>query len=142
MPNIDILKFDGNYERWIPFRDLFESLIASNATLSSVEKLHYLRSTLSGETAKVITALEVTNDNYEIAWRLKQRCENKKLIVQYLIQTLIDLPLINKESYVDLRNLMDTVSQCKKSLTKLDQPVGSWSTLLTHIVLPNIDKGS
>ncbi|XP_070163515.1 uncharacterized protein [Polyergus mexicanus] len=67
LPNIELPKFDGNYERWIPFRDLFESLIASNAVLSPVQKLHYLRSTLSGEAAKVIMALEVTNDNYETA---------------------------------------------------------------------------
>lgn len=108
--------------------------------LSPVKKLHYLRSTLSGEAAK---ALEVTNDNYEIAWRLlKQRYENKRLIVQYLIQTLIDLPIINKESYTDLRNLMDSVSQCTQSLTKLGQPVGDWGMLLIHIILPKIDKGS
>ncbi|XP_070162778.1 uncharacterized protein [Polyergus mexicanus] len=88
-------------------------------------------------------ALEVTNDNYEITWRLlKQRYENKRLIVQYLIQTLIDMPIINKESYTDLRNLTDSVSQCTQSLTKLGQPVGNWGTLLIHIILPKIDKGS
>jgi len=84
-PNIDLPKFDGSYERWIPFRDLFESLIASNIALSLVQKLH----SLSGDAAKVIAALEITNDNYEVAWDLlKQRYENKKLIVQYLIQML------------------------------------------------------
>lgn len=41
LPNIELPKFDGNYERWIPFRDLFESLIASTA-LSPVQKLHYM----------------------------------------------------------------------------------------------------
>lgn len=128
LPSIELPKFDGSYERWIPFRDLFESLIASNATLSAVQKLHYLRSSLGGEAAKVIASLELTNDNYAIAWRLlKQRYQNKKLIVQYLIQTLIDLPCISRESYVDLRSLMDTVSQCTQSLTKLDQPVESWN---------------
>lgn len=92
LPNIELPKFDGNYERWIPFRDLFESLIAANAALSPVQKLHYLRSALSGEATKIITSLELTNDNYEIAWRLlKQRHENKGLIIQYLIQSLCDL---------------------------------------------------
>lgn len=64
LPNIELPKFDGNYERWIPFRDLFESLIASNTALPNVQKLHYLRSALTGEAAKVINSLEITNDNY------------------------------------------------------------------------------
>lgn len=33
LPTIELPKFDGNYELWIPFRDLFESLIASNPNL-------------------------------------------------------------------------------------------------------------
>ncbi|XP_072764624.1 uncharacterized protein [Anoplolepis gracilipes] len=86
LPNIDLPKFDGSYERWIPFRDLFESLIDSNAALPNVQKLHYLRSALAGEAAKVINALEITNDNYTLAWNLlKKRYENKRLIVQHLI---------------------------------------------------------
>lgn len=79
--NIDIPKFDGNYERWIPFRDLFKSPVASNTALSAIQKLHYLRSSLTGDAANIISALEITNDNYEIAWQLlEQRYENKRLI--------------------------------------------------------------
>ena len=63
LPNIELPKFDGNYERWIPFRDLFESLIVSNNAFPNVQKLHYLRSALTGEAAKVISSLEITNDN-------------------------------------------------------------------------------
>lgn len=111
LPNIELPKFDGSYERWIPFRDLFESIIATNTALSPVQKLHYLRSALNGEVLKVITALEITNDNYEVAWNLlKNRFENKRLIVQYLIQTLLDLPAIAKESHVDLRQLADNIA--------------------------------
>ncbi|XP_039312439.1 uncharacterized protein LOC105203331 [Solenopsis invicta] len=143
LPRIDMPKFDGNYERWVPFRDLFESLIATNPSLSPVQKLYYLTTALSGEAAKVIAPLEITNDNYAIAWELlKNRFENKRLIVQYLIQTLLDITPIVKESYTELRHLVDNVSQYIKSLSKLGQPVESWGTLLIHILLPKIDKGS
>ncbi|XP_011684955.1 PREDICTED: uncharacterized protein LOC105448201 [Wasmannia auropunctata] len=143
LPNIDLPKFNGNYERWVPFRDLFESLIATNPALSAVQKLYYLRSALTGEAAKVIASIEITNDNYAVAWDLlKSRFENKRLIVQYLIQTLLDLTPISKESYADLRLLVDNVSQYIQTLSKLEQPVESWGTLLIHIVLPKIDKGS
>jgi hypothetical protein len=52
LPNIDLPKFDGNYERWIPFRDLFEFLIASNLTLSPAQKLHYLRVSVNWGSSK------------------------------------------------------------------------------------------
>ncbi|XP_011157578.2 uncharacterized protein LOC105194393 [Solenopsis invicta] len=137
LPSIDSPKFDGNYERWIPFRDLFDSLIASNITLSPVQKLHYLRVSLTGEAAKVINSIELTNDNYEVAWQLlKQRYENKKLIVQYLIQALFDLPSINREFYSDLRLLADNISQHVQALMKLDQPVMEWATLIIHVIMP------
>lgn len=102
-----------------------------------------MRSALTGEAAKVINSLEITNDNYAVAWNLlKQRFENKRLIVQYLIQMLLDIPAITRESYADLRQLVDNISQYTQSLTKLGQPVESWSTMIIHIILPKIDKGS
>lgn len=108
LPTIELPKFEGDYELWIPFRDLFKSLIASSTTIPAVQKLHYLRSALTGEAAKVIANLEITNDNYEVAWNsLKQRYENKKLITHHLIQSLLDLPALPKESYVDLRKLAE-----------------------------------
>lgn len=118
---------------------MFESLIASNDALPNVQKLHYLRSALTGEAAKVINSLEITNDNYAVAWNLlKQRFENKRLIVQYLIQMLFDIPAITRESYADLRQLVDNISQYTQSLTKLGQPVENWSTMIIHIILSKI----
>lgn len=73
---------------------------------------------------------------------LKQRFENKRLIVQYLIQMLLDIPAIIKESHADLRVLIDNISQYTQSLIKLGQPVESWSTIIIHILLPKIDKAS
>lgn len=70
LPNIDLPKFDGNYEQCIPFRDLFTSLIASNAAIAPVQKLHYLRSALSGDAAKIIALLKIEDDSYKIAWNL------------------------------------------------------------------------
>ncbi|XP_018314293.1 uncharacterized protein, partial [Mycetomoellerius zeteki] len=143
LPTIELPKFDGNYEHWIPFRDLFESLIASNALIPPVQKLHYLRSALVSDAAKVIAPIEITNDNYKIAWDLlRQRFENKKLITHQLIQTLLDLPSITKESHADLRQLVDNVSQITQNLAKLGQRVEHFAIWVIHIILPKIDKGS
>ncbi|XP_039309076.1 uncharacterized protein LOC105207058 [Solenopsis invicta] len=143
LPTIELPKFDGNYEQWIPFRDLFQSLIASNASIPAVQKLHYLRSALTGEAAKVITTLKITNDNYEVAWTsLKQRFENKRLITHHLIQTLLDMPPIPRESHADLRQLADNISQITQNLAKLGQPIEHFAIWVIHIMLPKIDKNS
>lgn len=127
----------------MPFRDFFESLTASNAAIPAVQNLHYLRSALTGEAAKVIASLDITNDNYEAAWNsLKQRFENKKLLTHHLIQTLIDMPSITRESHVDLRQLADNISQITQNLAKLGQLIEHFAIWVIHIMLPKMDKRS
>ncbi|XP_011169770.2 uncharacterized protein LOC105202790 [Solenopsis invicta] len=141
LPNIELPKFDGSYNKWIPFRELFESLIDANAALLAIQKLHYLKLALTHEAAKVIQSLELSNANYEIAWDLlKQRYENKRLIVQHHMQELLDLAPIVKESHAALRQFIDGISQHIQPLIKLGQPVEHWNTILIHIFTPKLDK--
>ncbi|XP_011685499.1 PREDICTED: uncharacterized protein LOC105448555 [Wasmannia auropunctata] len=142
LPNIELPKFDGNYNRWIPFRELFESLIDANTSLPPIQKLHYLKLSLTNEAAQIIQSLELSNANYEIAWNLlKQRYENKRLIVQHHMQELLDLTPITRESHAALRQLLDGISQhVQPMLIKLGQPVEHWSTILIHIITPKLDK--
>ncbi|KAL0849314.1 hypothetical protein ABMA28_013636 [Loxostege sticticalis] len=50
LPKISIPTFSGNYSEWPTFRDLFVSLVDKNSSLDNVQKLHYLKGQLSGET--------------------------------------------------------------------------------------------
>ncbi|XP_060810246.1 uncharacterized protein LOC132904333 [Amyelois transitella] len=75
LPKIELPKFCGKYEDWQQYFDLFTSLIHKNRSLSAVEKLHYLKSTLSGEAEVLIRNLPTTDLNYDAAW--------KKLIARY-----------------------------------------------------------
>lgn len=49
LPRIDLPTFDGTSRNWESYRDRFPSLIHQDRTLSDVERLHYLLSTLKGE---------------------------------------------------------------------------------------------
>ncbi|XP_063618729.1 uncharacterized protein LOC134791610 [Cydia splendana] len=68
LPKIGIAKFTGNYQDWTSFYDMFTSLIHNKQNLSSVQKMHYLKSYLSGEPAQLLDHLAVTETNYELAW--------------------------------------------------------------------------
>lgn len=70
LPQIQIPDFGGNPTDWLSFKELFDSIIHKRESLSNVEKLHYLRSKLTGEALSVIKHLSSTNDSYQIAWNL------------------------------------------------------------------------
>ncbi|XP_063900416.1 uncharacterized protein LOC135119984 [Zophobas morio] len=88
LPNIAIPKFSGKIEDWNNFISLFTSIIHKNATLSSAEKFVYLRSLLHSDALAVISALEVTPENYDLAFAaLQNRYQNKRrLAIHYLSQ--------------------------------------------------------
>ncbi|KAJ8961315.1 hypothetical protein NQ314_005964 [Rhamnusium bicolor] len=82
LPQISIPEFSGAYDTWLQFHDCFHALIPNNGALTNVQKFYYLQTALNGEASSVIRALEVSNDNYSIAWKmLKERYENKRIII-------------------------------------------------------------
>jgi len=88
----------------LTFYDNFKSIIHDNVNLTPVQKLQYLRS--SDEAAQVIQALETTSQNYEVAL-LVERHDNRRIIIQSHVRALFDLPIISKESPLQLRSLVD-----------------------------------
>ncbi|XP_011878133.1 PREDICTED: uncharacterized protein LOC105567678, partial [Vollenhovia emeryi] len=140
LPTIEIPKFDGSWEKWLPFRDTFSSMLHGNDTLPHIDKLHYLRWALVGDAHKLIESLEVIGDNYLIAWEIiNDRYKGNKAIVQHHVRALINLPNLSKESYSSLRQLVDMTQQHTRTLTRLGQPTESWDTLLIQLLLPKLD---
>ena len=48
LPRIDLPKFDGSPADWLSFKDLFNSLVLMNTSLTVVERLQYLKTSLTG----------------------------------------------------------------------------------------------
>jgi len=141
LPTIEIPKFNGSWEQWLPFRDTFASMIHNSETLPDIDKLHYLRWALVGDAYKLVESLEVTNENYKIAWEIiNKRYKGNKAIIQHHIQSLINFPCISKESHSSLRQLVDTVQQHIRTLKRLGQPTESWDSLLIHLFVPKLDN--
>lgn len=140
LPPLNLPEFHGNYESWFNFVDTFEALVNNNSGLANVQKFYYLQRCLKGEAEQVIKALEVTDANYDIAWDLlRQRFENKRLIVDKHLQAIISLPTLKQESHVALRNFIDTIQKSLRSLQSLGQAVDTWDTILIFICSQKID---
>lgn len=72
LPKLELQKFRGNILKWQEFWDAFEASIHKNPNLQPADKFHYLRAELERESSLVISGLELTNTNYEVAVNLLQ----------------------------------------------------------------------
>ena len=72
LPKLELQKFNGNILNWQEFWDSFEASIHKNPNLQPVDKFNYLRAELEGDASVVISGLELTNTNYEVAVNLLQ----------------------------------------------------------------------
>lgn len=143
LPIISLPNFNGECENWLNFYEVFNSLIHENLSLSPIQKFFYLRSALKDEASRSIQSMEITSDNYEIAWKLiKERFENKKMIVKKHVSAIIDLPHIQKESSSSLRELSDKMQSHITTLQKLGQPTDHWDVFIVILLANKFDSST
>ncbi|EZA59724.1 hypothetical protein X777_16372, partial [Ooceraea biroi] len=104
-------------------------------------KFQYLRTSLVGDATNVIHSLEITEANYEIAWNLlKQRYDNKRVIVNTHIKAIMDLPSMSKENPDELRQIADGAARHIHALEALKRPTSHWDDLLVYILSSKLDS--
>ena len=114
LPSVTIPSFTGKYEDWKSFIDLFTALIDSNAQLANVQKFVYLKSTLKNEPFNLISKLKITNENYTVALNmLKERYDNKLVIINNHIKNLLDAPPIGSCNAVKFTRISN---KCKTTI--------------------------
>ncbi|XP_050303742.1 uncharacterized protein LOC126741390 [Anthonomus grandis grandis] len=138
-PSIELIKFYGEYEKWSQFRDLYKTLVHNDESIDKVRKFYYLLSSIKGDAAKILESIEITDQNYDLAWNLlTERYENKTLTIKNHVKALFDLPTVSKDKY-SLRNLVDDFQKRFRALKLLGEPVDSWSTLLIYLLTSKLD---
>ncbi|XP_066145931.1 uncharacterized protein [Euwallacea fornicatus] len=110
LPELRIPTFDGTISNWQGFSELFNTLITNDQHLSDVKKLIYLRSSLKDEPARLLESLEMVGSNFEIAQRiLRDRYENKNLIVNSYIKNVLNVPTVTRSNAQNLREFVTQV---------------------------------
>nr|XP_034184624.1 uncharacterized protein LOC117606363 [Osmia lignaria] len=143
LPQITMPTFSGDFHEWENYRDLFLALVDQNVALTGVQRLHYLKSSLSGEAALTLKNIAVTESNYTTAWELlRKRYDNTRLIVHSHLRTLTEIPNINRPSAKELRNLRDKANDVRQALTNLGRPVASWDDLFNFLIISKLDRAS
>ncbi|XP_077258484.1 uncharacterized protein LOC143895317 [Temnothorax americanus] len=140
LPKLDLPNFTGKYEEWFPFYEMFNSIINDNHAISNLQKFQYLRASVTGEAANVIQSLELSEQNYLVAWNaLKHRYNNKRAIVHTHLRALFELPSIAKENAFELRRVADSVVKHVQALSALHCPTEHWDEMLIYLIPSKFD---
>ncbi|XP_073964387.1 uncharacterized protein [Choristoneura fumiferana] len=126
--------------QYIPFINLFNSLIHNNKSLDSVQKLYYLRTYLKSEPLDLIKNLPLEANNYEKAHKLlEDRYNNKYKIVNDHIHNILDMKPISRATSSTLREFISTTRQQLAALANLDTKVIHWDAIILCILSRKLD---
>ncbi|XP_049886600.1 uncharacterized protein LOC126381268 isoform X1 [Pectinophora gossypiella] len=72
LPQLELPRFDGDIRQWPAFKNIFMASV-DDTDIPVVNKLQYLKSSLTGEAAILISSLLVTEENYTKAMEILSR---------------------------------------------------------------------
>ncbi|XP_076301661.1 uncharacterized protein LOC143219643 [Lasioglossum baleicum] len=140
MPKIALVPFDGNFTQWTSFRDLFRSLVINNPIFTDVERLHYLKTNVTGEPAELLNHIPVTDEDFSRAWKLLEKeYDSLAILVNAQLGVLLSLPSMKTESAAELKTLLNGTRNAVEALAALKRPVEHWSDWLNFITVQRLD---
>ncbi|XP_055526953.1 uncharacterized protein LOC129719584 [Wyeomyia smithii] len=143
LPEIKIPEFKGDFDEWMNFHDLFNTLIHSNTQLSPMQKFQYLKAVLKGDALRLVQSLAVSSANYMIAWDLlRKRFDNKHYLIKQHLSALLSSPSLKRESSSALSDLADTFEKHLSMLKKLEDPQDHWNSFLVELLSSRLDAVS
>lgn len=141
LPKIKIPEFDGDIMKWKTFYELYNQVVHQNTTLGNAAKMHFLKTYVRGEAARLINHLPPTAENYSAAYTiLISRYENTRVLLGKLLDSLLDLPQLKNESCKDLKSMHDSVFECLRAIENLNVATDQWDAIITHILVKKLDN--
>ncbi|XP_043063799.1 uncharacterized protein LOC122319964 [Drosophila ficusphila] len=141
LPPCDTEVFEGDYLKWPTFRDLFTAVYVNNPRLTPVEKLFHLNSKTSGEAKALVSKSPLTNDGFASAWEsLRERFENKRLLVNSQLKLLFNLSSVGQESGRALKELQSTIQGGLVALAHSNISTENWDCLLVFLCASKLPK--
>ncbi|XP_072153679.1 uncharacterized protein [Bemisia tabaci] len=140
LPRLELPKFSGKLRDWSAFHSLFETSIHKSKSLSNMEKFQYLISRLEGEAKQLVGTLELTAENYIVAWdALCLRYNNERRHIHYHLSSLLELP--DAPQNTALPGLLSKVREHMNALTALKRNENEYALLLTTVIIQKLSFG-
>ncbi|KAJ0178373.1 hypothetical protein K1T71_006196 [Dendrolimus kikuchii] len=142
LPRIQLPIFTGKYEDWPSYQDLFTALV-HDTSLSDVQKLYYLKTSVSGEAEMLLRQFQITGNNYLYAWKLLQdRFGNKRMMINSILGRIFGQKKIANQSPNTIKSLLDTTTACINSLNELNVSTATWSPIIVFLISQKLDQES
>ncbi|XP_046435968.1 uncharacterized protein LOC124187824 [Neodiprion fabricii] len=118
-------------------------MVRENSQLSEVEKLHYLKTSVTDEPLQLIKNISLTAENFPRAWEtLVSRYENKRLLTDSHLATLFAIPRVTKKSSSELKSLHSNTCEALGALELLDSPEKLGDHIIVHMTIRKLDPAS
>ncbi|XP_076660370.1 uncharacterized protein LOC143363708 [Halictus rubicundus] len=141
LPTLTIEKFSGDLLRWEEFRDSFRATIHNSKRLQDVQRLQYLKASLTGAAAKVIARTSLTDANYSTAWAaLERRYGGIRVLTTAHLGRLLDCPAVKRASTEELTRVLDEFCQARDALAALKKPVDTWDDWFVTLLVRKLDS--
>lgn len=115
LPPLELPTFSGEYTEWASFADRFVSAVHKRK-IPEASKLVYLKSVLRGDAVALISEMATTDTNYMTAWNLlKETYENKRVIFNHAMNTLLNFETQKKESSAAFKAIIGTTDATRQS---------------------------
>ena len=140
LPKLNSPTFSGRYDQWLPFLDSFDGAVHSNASLSDVQKLQYLKGALKDEPFRLLSHLPTTNANYSVARELlKDRYADVKMISHAHLEAIFEFTTMKHESSAAIRRLINTYTENTMALTGLGLKIDQCDLIWAHVLAKKLD---
>lgn len=140
---IEVPEFSGDYKDWISFKNMFESLIHNSTELNDLQRMHYLKSCLTGEAERLISQYDVTEESYKPAYDLLTgRFHNEVILVDTHIINILSQPNLITETSDGIKELMDITTENLRALKSLNIDTDTWDPILLLLLVQKLDFDS
>ena len=141
LPVVQLPTFDGKIEEWKRYFETFKALVHDHTELSNIQKYQYLTSSLTGTAAKLIESIDISNENYEVAWELlKKRYDDPRSIKKKHIHCLFEMPKVERESASAIRELVDHTTKHFRVLKAMNLPTDAWNESVLYMIEVKLDN--
>ena len=142
VPPVHVKPFDGTFEDWIRFQEMFKVVYGPQRDMADLERFYRLREYLRGEPLQLIESLTYTDESYKLAWKiLEKKYDNKFLLISLQIHRILNLEKI-QESSSELGSMLDTITSVLGALNSLEQSTESLDMFIITIVSSKLDEKS
>lgn len=141
LPLITLPTFSGGHAEWLNFKELFLSNVMWRHDLSEVEKIHFLKKSLTKEPSKFFSSFLENEDSLVSVWeKLVNKFENEPPLIYYGLSKLFSIPRVINRTSKEFNDLLNATEEALNGLKLLNRQVQYWDDIVVFLMVSRLDS--